>query len=250
MTIRLFKQIFYGLFFLIIILIIISIFYFNFRSKPSCFDGKQNQGEEGIDCGGPCLKTCLTPDFRNIEVQWVKLLDVKSQLILMAKIQNPNSNLASYSFDYEFNILSNGQILKKIYGESFIYAEEVKYIEEFINKENIDNKNLEVKFVIKNIHWVKSKNFTKPKIDLMNTDIQFKDDFNYVFGRIKNSDFISLNNIQILANLYDDRNSLISSSKTLIDDISPAEIKDFEIIFPKDIDISKYKLEIFIESKK
>lgn len=27
---------------------------------PGCNDGKQNQGEEGVDCGGPCLKDCST----------------------------------------------------------------------------------------------------------------------------------------------------------------------------------------------
>jgi len=89
----------------------------------------------------------------------------------------------------------------------------------------------------------------RPKIDLISKDIQLKDDFNYLTGRVKNSDFVSLNNVQILANVYDNK-SLILSSKTLIDNISPAETKNFQIIFPKDIDISKYNLEIVIEAKK
>jgi hypothetical protein len=249
MAVRLFKQIFYGSIFLIIIIGLLAFFYFSFKSKPSCFDGKQNQGEEGIDCGGPCSQICLPADFRNIEVTWTKLLNTKSQLILIAKIQNPNSGLASYSFDYEFNILSNGEVLKTIQGKSFIYAEEIKYIEEFVNKDNMNADNLEIKFAIKNVNWVKSQNFSKPKIDLISKDIQLKDDFNYLTGRIKNSDFVSLNNVQILANVYDNK-SLISSSKTLIDNIFPAETKNFQIIFPKDIDISKYNLEIVIETKK
>ena len=31
--------------------------------EPTCFDGKQNQGEEGIDCGGPCYRCpgCYAP---------------------------------------------------------------------------------------------------------------------------------------------------------------------------------------------
>jgi len=250
MSVRVFKQIFYGFIFLIIIIGLLTFFYFIFKPKPSCFDGKKNQGEEGIDCGGPCSQVCFPPDFRNVEVLWTKLLDAKSQLILVAKIQNPNSDLASDSFDYKFNILSNGVVLKTIQGKSFIYAEEIKYIEEFINKDSIINiDDLEIEFIIKNVNWVKSKNFSKPKIDLISKDIQLKDDFNYLIGRIKNNDFVSLNNVQILVNVYDNK-LLILNSKTLIDNISPAETKNFQIIFPKNIDISKYTLEIIIEAKR
>ena len=28
------------------------------KPVPDCFDGIQNQGELGVDCGGPCLETC------------------------------------------------------------------------------------------------------------------------------------------------------------------------------------------------
>ena len=30
--------------------------------KPTCFDGIQNQGEEGVDCGGPC-NSCDSEDL-------------------------------------------------------------------------------------------------------------------------------------------------------------------------------------------
>ena len=36
---------------------------------PTCFDGKQNQGEGGIDCGGPCVKLCPSA-FLPPEVIW------------------------------------------------------------------------------------------------------------------------------------------------------------------------------------
>jgi hypothetical protein len=30
---------------------------------PTCFDGIQNQGEEGVDCGGPCDRECITLSY-------------------------------------------------------------------------------------------------------------------------------------------------------------------------------------------
>ena len=40
---------------LVIVLIIIAPYL---RSDPTCFDGKQNGNEEGIDCGGSCDLIC------------------------------------------------------------------------------------------------------------------------------------------------------------------------------------------------
>jgi len=32
------------------------------KECPTCYDGKQNQGEEGIDCGGPCYTGCMVKE--------------------------------------------------------------------------------------------------------------------------------------------------------------------------------------------
>ena len=32
--------------------------YFYFKPQPSCSDGKQNQNEQGVDCGGVCVQEC------------------------------------------------------------------------------------------------------------------------------------------------------------------------------------------------
>ena len=37
-----------------------------FPTRPSCFDGIQNQGEEGVDCGGPC-QPCVTTTSTTVE---------------------------------------------------------------------------------------------------------------------------------------------------------------------------------------
>ena len=33
--------------------------FFLLYETPTCFDGKQNQEEIGIDCGGPCVRLCV-----------------------------------------------------------------------------------------------------------------------------------------------------------------------------------------------
>ena len=54
------KQFFYGIIYLVIFGLIGAGIYFALTSKEAtCFDGIQNQNEEGVDCGGSC-NTCKT----------------------------------------------------------------------------------------------------------------------------------------------------------------------------------------------
>ena len=52
------KQLTYLLFALVAVAGLIAAIWLNITA-PSCTDGKQNQDEQGIDCGGVCAKECL-----------------------------------------------------------------------------------------------------------------------------------------------------------------------------------------------
>ena len=42
------------LFYLLLLALFFGFIYFMTRPEMTCTDGIKNQGEEGIDCGGPC----------------------------------------------------------------------------------------------------------------------------------------------------------------------------------------------------
>lgn len=52
--------------------------------KPSCSDGIQNQGELGVDCGGPCLK-CESSEIteKAIEIPELKTLSKTSAVLII-----------------------------------------------------------------------------------------------------------------------------------------------------------------------
>ncbi|KKU42980.1 MAG: hypothetical protein UX56_C0001G0015 [Candidatus Azambacteria bacterium GW2011_GWD2_46_48] len=62
------KQVIIAIFFLGILFFIGGGFYFAFRSPASCFDKIQNQGEEDIDCGGPCATACEEKELKPLEI--------------------------------------------------------------------------------------------------------------------------------------------------------------------------------------
>lgn len=78
---------------------------------PTCFDNKQNQGEQGIDCGGPCVKLCPS-SFLPPEVIWTKAEPVAPYLYnVAAYIINNNLSGAAYGVPYEMQLFDADGIL-------------------------------------------------------------------------------------------------------------------------------------------
>jgi hypothetical protein len=69
---------------------------------PTCFDGKQNGDEGGIDCGGSCLRACPA-QVGPISVLWSRAFPVApGRYNAVALVENPNSSVASSRVNYSF----------------------------------------------------------------------------------------------------------------------------------------------------
>jgi hypothetical protein len=63
---------------------------------PSCMDNKQNQGEEGIDCGGPCSHLCSATVTAIKTSKFTRqLAPVSGRTDVISYIDNPNPNAAA-----------------------------------------------------------------------------------------------------------------------------------------------------------
>ena len=136
-TPRIIKQVFYLAFYIAVFSLIIYQVISYIKSRPTCIDGKMNQNETGIDCGGkcqPCPKEYVTKDLVVTEKSYVS--EGIGRYDLVAKVKNPNSNVGSSSFTYQFILTdsSGKQIISKE-GKGFIDAiGKVKGFERFGTK--------------------------------------------------------------------------------------------------------------------
>ena len=96
-------------FFLIIAGIIsFALFY----EEPTCFDGKRNGNEIGIDCGGSCELLC---ELQIIEplVHWTRYFEVVPGVYnVLAYLENPNVTDGADRVDYIFKLFDifNGSL--------------------------------------------------------------------------------------------------------------------------------------------
>lgn len=109
----------------IVLLFIIAIggpvAYSYFSTPATCSDGSQNQGETGIDMGGPCL----TLDARYLQPHatlWARSFKVRDGTYnALAYIQNPNRDAGTPLARYRFSLYDSANVLiAEREGASFI----------------------------------------------------------------------------------------------------------------------------------
>src|SRR3989344_2789665 len=100
--------------------LLLPILFVTYKA-PSCTDGLKNQGELGVDCGGPCTLLCKA-NALDIVVHWQRAFKVKNGVYnALAYIENPNLDSGVGKIFYRFKLYDSDNIL--IYerqGETFI----------------------------------------------------------------------------------------------------------------------------------
>lgn len=103
--------------------------YFLFRPAPTCMDGKQNQDETGVDCGGICAVACMeTALGEPLVIREVTALPVENGAYdVVARIYNPNNTIGAESFAYTIRLFdSAGNEVGSVKDISWILPQETK----------------------------------------------------------------------------------------------------------------------------
>src|SRR4051812_16297533 len=83
----------------LLIVIALPSYYFIYQ-PPSCSDGKQNQSEQGVDCGGPCTVLCPALALDPV-VYWARFFpSTPGNYSVASYIENPN--LGSYALNVPY----------------------------------------------------------------------------------------------------------------------------------------------------
>lgn len=125
---RLKKQIIIALVFLGLFSLIGGTIYLTHRSTPTCFDNRRNQGEEDIDCGGPCISCDLkyNPPL-SLAGAPVFLINQKSQVDILFKITNLSQEWGVKDFSYKIILIGSNGEKQEFIKSGFIFPHEIRY---------------------------------------------------------------------------------------------------------------------------
>ena len=231
---RLRKQIIYGTIIFLIFVLFSFLIYLKIRGPviASCFDGKKNQGEEGIDCGGPC-PPCEVKTLQPLKIYPTQFLTYENSIDIIGLIENPNPNLALKKLRYYFEIYDVDDILRatttiketKLEPETKKYLLEINYLKpEFV----IGSIKLKI-FEPLAEDWIK-KEKTKIPVSYYNEKIVQEDNKWKIKLTLFNQSYLT-QNLEVIGLVYNQNNSLVGIGKTFIS-LSSQEVKEIYVSLP------------------
>lgn len=213
-----------GFFFVIILLFTYPMIF----KKATCFDGKQNGQETGIDCGGSCSVICSNEVYTPIVV-WSRGFQVTNNIYnLVALVENQNKNAATQEISYEFRAYNQDNIfIGRREGSTFLPANQQFLIFE-PKFDGIENEVKSVSFEFKpgNI-WINKPPVTQT-FPVFIRDIVVSDyETNPVLkARITNESIHDFPEFDVVTVLYDEQRNAINVSRTYKEGLKSNESSD------------------------
>src|SRR3989338_7873123 len=105
------KFLYTSVFLVISVALLLAVYIQFFTNAPTCFDGKLNGDEKGIDCGGSCALFCAD-QTRSPVVLWSRSFEVSPNTYTAAAyVQNPNPGAAARNVGYSFQLFDDKNLL-------------------------------------------------------------------------------------------------------------------------------------------
>lgn len=212
--------------------VIVPTFFLVYR-PPTCTDGKVNQGEQGIDCGGPCKTICPTAALAPI-VSWRRFFTVSPGMYsAVAYVQNPNVNsMPKDPVVYRFKLYDkNNVLLAERVGEAVIYPNRNTPIFEsgFAVGNLVPSR---VAFELSPVtEWIKVEGIypnitaTDPLLTRVETSPKLE-------GYLVNKEFSEFRRIPVIAIVYDIEGNAMAASRTVVDYLGKNEKAPFYFTWP------------------
>ena len=218
-----------------IIIILISIYplFKLFYVAPSCFDGKQNQDEVGVDCGGSSCSVLCGTQVEDLKINWAKAFMVNEDTYdLAASIENPNYGAGVENISYVFKVYGeDDSIIIKKTGTVFVNPRD-RFI---VFEPNIQTGGKIIKSVV--FEFEKDPVWTKilqqsPAIVIKNKKLVNVNSSPKFSAVILNNSINNLEDIEFVAIVYDSLSNPIAVSSTYEKQIKKGESKNIIFTWP------------------
>jgi hypothetical protein len=209
--------------------------YSIFKPAGTCLDGKQNQNETGIDCGGVCKACEKNYQAQNLIIKEKAFVsDSQGKYDVLARISNPNNQIGVSYFSYIFRLKdSQGNIIASRSGNNFILPVESKYIIETGLESNQEPKEME--FLISSPRWEEFFGYEKPELnissqryDLISSGVGYSE----AKGLLRNNSNFDFDAIKINVVLRDESGKPIAFNRTEMRTVNAGEERDFRLLWP------------------
>lgn len=243
------RQLFYLAIFAALALAVLGAAIFWLSAEPTCFDGRKNQGEEGIDCGGSCGKKCVG-ETKNLAILWSRAIKTSDGIYDAAALaENPNIFAGIQSLSYKFKLYDQRNVLVGIReGETFVNPAERFIIFEpgIVTKERIPARAVLEVAAKEEIDWTRIEK-NPPNLSVEKKTF-YKDPFPFLEVKAHNRSLTLFSEVYVNAVIYDKDNNVQAVSQSVLDAVEPDALRSAFFTWQKPFEKEAEVIEIFLRA--
>ncbi len=236
------KQFLYGLFYLLVAgFVLFLILAPGLKPVPSCSDNIQNEGETGIDCGGPCIP-CYLKGAKSLEVSgtpYVFRIPSLGKALAVVLLVNPNQDIGMHSFSYSVDFVdAGGNVIGTVEGFENIFPAESKYLLAVFDGSPSDvEKIAAADFKVTGAaSWSRSSDFLVPVLSITKGPaVSSSTGQVVVSGTVENESVFAVPGVKVIAFLNDKNGNPVFAGGTLVSDLSSFGSSDFSVFLPSGV---------------
>jgi hypothetical protein len=215
--------------------------------KPTCFDGKKNGNELGIDCGGACSLQCKEYT-QDVSIKWARSYEItKGFYNAVSMIENQNFNSGVKKVTYKFRLYDENHVLViERDGQTFIEPNKaVVVFEQQIPVGNSKPLYTTFEFTSPIVWYQTDPRYNDMVIEVSEQLFDPKDIKPRLSAILRNSsDKYVINTIDVYVVAYDVDGNAIQVGKTLVKSLAPREKKNIFIVWQKQFETPPLRFEI------
>lgn len=228
----------FAIFAVIILLVVFGVIYY-FRPEPTCFDNRQNQDEEGVDCGGEVARCApCSGKIRDLTTLWTRFFLIRERVAdAAALLENSNQFLGAKKFVYAVKLYDENNILIAIRENSTFVLPGEKFL---VFEPHITTQNRVPKKVIlepRAVNWEPAEQ-SPLRIDVVRKNLFLTDTITpRLEASVKNQSGDEVyKNIEVSAILFGGEDEILGASRTFLERLSIFEEKQLTFTWPQPIE--------------
>ncbi len=195
--------------------------YWFLYEPPTCFDGRKNQNEEGVDCNGVCELLCKGP---LVSALWSRAVPVAPDVYhAVALVRNPDAGSETKNLPYTFSLFdTQNSLIAERKGMMFLVpGESAPLFEANIKTNGRTPTRTFVSFGEGT--WTRGERVESP-LRVVSRDLST--DSLRLVALVENQTPLSVEDVLITALLYDAKGTLVNASQTVVSVFAPRERRE------------------------
>lgn len=221
-------------FFVFFAMIVSGIYFAYFNAPPTCFDGRENGDERGVDCGGICTRIC-SADGVLPNIVWAEAFKiVDGQYNAVAYVENTNATIGSPEVAYTFTLSDTAGVIVERTGTTILPPDSTYPIFEgrILTGDRVPT---ETRLTLETPPYWLPSTIGREQFVVESRNLTRADENPRLDVRLTNTAITSATQVEVVATIFDAGRRPLTASRTIVEQFPGRSTQDVVFTWPNPI---------------